>query len=334
MNTINTNDSRAFVFIRGLPFCYHPRVVKAVLFFLAVIARAQTLDDAVRTLAAKINSHLGPNETAHLVSKSEIPASLDRALRKRVRNPAPVDVVLTVSENLHGPLLVAQIRGDVEMASYRVEAPKMKAAIAKTLIWQQDAPILDVAFIEDQMLILDSSGITRIERQKAAETALLTHSASRDPRGRIEVAGDAVKVFLQASTCRGTWKPLALTCESGEEFVNNMAAGGAYSTAKIGEDEFRSEGDGRVHVYDSAHKQVALFDWGSDFVAVCGSKILASSAGEREALTLYEISNRAAARVSDPVEFPGPITALSATVAVAKNSGRYEAYSLAVDCGR
>ncbi len=309
-------------------------MAKLVFLFFVSIASAQTLDDAIRTLAAKINSHLAPNETAHLISKNEIPTALDRALRKRVKNAVAVDVKLTISENLHGHLLVAQIRDDVEMASYRVESPKMKTAISKNLIWRQEAPILDVALIEDAMLVLDTSGITRFEHQRAAESTFLPHLPSRDPRGRISISGDALIVSLQGSTCRGSWKPLALTCESGGEFSNNMLASGGYASVRIGEDEFRSEADGKVHFYDSARKQVGLFDWGSDLVEVCGLKMLATAAGERESLTIYEIANRAATQVSDPLEFPGPITALSSTLAIVKNSGWYEAYSLAVDCGR
>jgi hypothetical protein len=96
-----------------------------------------------------------------------------------------------------------------------------------------------------------------------------------------------------------------------------------------------------VHVYDAARKPAGDSDgWGSDFAAVCGStKILATGpAGpeSRDFVTLYELTNRTPVRASAPVEFPGPVTALFPTLAVARNlsTGWYEAYSLTVDCGR
>jgi hypothetical protein len=339
--------------------CYHPRVVLRGLFLLFLaVAEAQTWEEAVRSLVPRVTAHLAANETAHVTSRNlsslgpadatKVQVTVERALHKRVRNPAPVDVSLTISENVHGYLLVAEIRKDVEMASFRMEVPRElpRAAIAKILLWEQDAPILDVLVIDDQMLILDINGVTRYDHRSRVEGLQIPSALPRDARGKLEVANESLTMEVPGSTCRGTWKPLALTCESGGEFSsarNTLETTGSppyFSRVRVGETDVVAETDGRTHLYDASHKPVATVDeWGSDLAAAClSTRILATGAGDRESrdsLALYEIANRAPVRVSDPVEFPGPVTALSSSLAIARNlsTGRYEAYSLTVDYG-
>jgi len=316
------------------------------------------LDDAVRTLAGKVSAHLAPNETAHLTSRNlstlgpgdanKIHAALERTLRKRVRNPAAVDVVLTISEDVRGYVLVAKIRQDVEMAAFRIEPPpaRPKLMVEKKMIWEQEAPLLDVALAEDQMLVLDIYGVTRYERRARMESVPVAKSVSRDPRGRIEIAGEALTISVPGAMCHGTWKAIALTCENGGETRNTLESGSwasYFSYAQIGTDHLLAQLDGRTHIYDADRKPTGTFDdWGSDFIAACaGTRILATGSGDRESrdfVALYDLTNRTPVRVSDPVEFPGPVTALweSPARAVVRNlsTGRYEAYSLTMDCGR
>jgi len=340
--------------------CYDPRVVARVfLFFCLVVARGQTLDDAVRTVAAKVATHLGPNETAKVLPRNisslgpadvaKTQAGVERALRKRLRNPTAVDVLLTISENAGGFLLVAQIRQEVEMASFRVApvAQQPAGTVEKRLLWQQEAAILDVAVIGDQMLVLDPAGVTLYDHRMPVAKAPVNITASRDPRGRLEVAGDALTIHLPGSTCRGVANPLAFTCEPGGEIsagrntLESSLFPPHFSHARIGDEDLVAEVDGRVHVYDDARKQLGEFEgWGSDFAAVCDStRILAAGPGDiesRDFVALYEMNNRTPVRVSVPLELPGPVTALFPGLAVTRNgsTGWYEAYSLAVDCGR
>ena len=328
------------------------------LVFLSV-AYAQSWDEAVRLLAPKVGTHLAANETAHVTFRNasslsqadagKVQSSVERALRRRVRNPTPVEVALTVSENLHGYLLVAQVRQGVEMEPFqvRIAGDRPKTTIDKRMLWEQETPILDAWVMDDQMLILDSNGLTRYENRTWTEALKLPGPLPRDARGRLQVANESLMVEVPGSSCQGTWKPLVLTCESGGAFTlgrNTMEAAGwppYFSEARIGDTDVVAEADGRVHVYDSAHMSTGAFDgWGGDVAATCDStRILATTAADWEAadsLALYELVNRLPVRTSDPVEFPGPVTALSSTVAVARNlsTGRYEAYSLTVDCGR
>jgi hypothetical protein len=107
--------------------------------------------------------------------------------------------------------------------------------------------------------------------------------------------------------------------------------------------------DGRTQIFDAWLDPVgAIAAWGSDLAgtqAGCGggSQVLATrpgDAGEPDAIQAFAIVNRAAAPLTAPVEFAGPVTALwpsSATsaLAVARDplTGRYAAYVITVVCG-
>jgi len=107
--------------------------------------------------------------------------------------------------------------------------------------------------------------------------------------------------------------------------------------------------DGRTQIFDAWLDPVgAIASWGSDIAgteASCGggAQALATrpgDAGEPDAIQAFAIVNRAAAPLTAPVEFAGPVTALwpsSATsaLAVARDplTGRYAAYVITVVCG-
>ncbi|HEY6937385.1 MAG TPA: hypothetical protein VI424_09555, partial [Terriglobales bacterium] len=103
--------------------------------------------------------------------------------------------------------------------------------------------------------------------------------------------------------------------------------------------------DGSVHLVDGVNDVMPKVPWGSDIAAVksdCGSgwQILASSRnGSGDGVRAYEIMDREPAAVGTAAEFSGSLTALwskddGSAVAVERNpdTGKYEAYSLAVAC--
>ena len=107
--------------------------------------------------------------------------------------------------------------------------------------------------------------------------------------------------------------------------------------------------DGNVHLLDGSTEQTLSMRWGSDLASVrssCGSgwQVLSSSPGlaSEDSIQAYEISDREPILVSVPADFAGPVTALwteasgASAIAVSKNmgTGNYEAYRLAVACGR
>jgi hypothetical protein len=292
--------------------------------------------------------------------------ALNRALQRRVRNPMPVDVALTISENLRGYLLVAEIKreGDtmVEMAEFRADAPaappRASITFERKLLWEQDAPILDIAEMGDQMLVLDSAGLSSYERTagkwERKATAFVPVN-SRDPRGRLEVSGDMFTAQFAGAVCTGSAKLTPpVSCDIGTVFTPKRNTQDLhdwrsvfFTSGEIGGQVLLAELDGRIHIYDAAHAPQGVFEgWGSDFAVVeaCGGKhVVASSASDRlapDSVALHDIVNGAPVRLSEPLEFPGPVTTLwpsgIGVFAVARNlsTGKYAAYHLTLDCGR
>jgi hypothetical protein len=359
------------------PFCYHPAVVWVCFFLLfSSLAVGETLEDGARAVARSAAVHLSPSEKAHVTlhnlttlnnaEAARVQLAFERALRRNPRNAQAVEVTLTISENVKGYLLVAEIfHGDeraVEMISIRREPSVAPApagiTIAKKLLWEQAAPILDVALVADFMFVLDTAGVSRYQRREGQWDrvgVLQAASSVRDPRGRLALEGDSLTIQLPGTTCRGTWNPtVSLSCDAGSMLtaarntLESDAMPAHFSNARTKDVLLLAEMDGRTHVYDESQKPAAAFEgWGSDFVALQGgcaaNRIAATSAAYGDAadsIALYEVVNNAPVRLSDPAEFPGPVTALwpakDGALAVARNisTGRYEAYSIAVDCGR
>ncbi|HET7751571.1 MAG TPA: hypothetical protein VFK81_19420 [Terriglobales bacterium] len=103
--------------------------------------------------------------------------------------------------------------------------------------------------------------------------------------------------------------------------------------------------DGSIHLEDGINDVMPKVPWGSDIAAVksdCGSgwQILASSRnGGNDSVRAFEIMDREPVAVGTAAEFNGRLTSLwskddGSAVAVERNpdTGKYEAYSLAVAC--
>lgn len=108
--------------------------------------------------------------------------------------------------------------------------------------------------------------------------------------------------------------------------------------------------DGPALLYEDGNEPVATFPGlGSEIVSVgtgCGAawQVLATRPGdwtEPDAIQAYEILDRQAVAVGQPLEFAGPVTALWPTVdgksahAVVRNlkTGKYEAFNITITCG-
>jgi hypothetical protein len=109
--------------------------------------------------------------------------------------------------------------------------------------------------------------------------------------------------------------------------------------------------DGQVHEVDGLNSQMlARTSWGSDIASVktnCGSgwQILATSMGDGtvpDTIRAYEFPDRDPVAVSLPTEMSGSVTSLwtessgNGVIAVSHNleTGKYEAYRLAIACGQ
>ena len=342
---------------------------------ITVAAHADTLDDAVAALAKRVVARLEASEVVRIGERniSSLPATevsraevaLTRALQRRGRGSTPVDVVVTISDNLRGYVLVAEIRRAsgtvVEMMEFRLvppAAPARAAIIESKLVWEQETAILDVALLEDSMLVLDTAGLSRYERRDgkweravAAEMPVIV----RDPRGRLEVNGESVTIHGPGVTCTVPTKMTTpAQCEDGGQFkaARNTRdlhdwRGDFFSSSEPAGDTVVAEVDGRIHIYDAAHAPQAVFDgWGSDFavIAACGGRHIAitgsGDAASPDSIALYDLVDHALVSVSEPIDLPGPVTALwpagDGAMAVARNlsTGKYAAYSLTLDCSR
>jgi hypothetical protein len=163
-----------------------------------------------------------------------------------------------------------------------------------------------------------------------------------------------VQAAFPDSVCKSARRgALDFKCETGGPFSagsNTLQAENGppyFSEASAGSLHLIAELDGRIHVYDTGGKPQGSFDgWGSDFAAMetsCGTRFAASSASSRnqnDSIAAYDIVNNAPVRVSNQLEFPGPVTALwpapKTLAAVVKNlaTGQYEAYTLSITCNR
>jgi hypothetical protein len=339
-----------------------PTVLRGLLLLLLFmpLADGETLEDAVRTLARLISPHLAPGEPLRIVSRniSSLPAAeatlaqntLARSLRRNLAGSASAELIFTISENLQGYLLVAQMERNgerwVEMTRYHAApaARSAKPALTRRLVWEQEDAILDLWMAGDRMIVLDTSGVTLYAQQESTWRREASQSigqpAVRDPRGRIVVQDKRFVAYLPELTCRGSWTPpLELTCTPGSETFplqdtdvrftparNTLEAEGwlaFYAVAQV-EEQARplhlfADADGRAHLYDADRKPAAILDGlGSDFLGMpstCGGGhwILSTGPADQEStdtVAVWEIANRKAQELGGRVELPGPVSAL------------------------
>src|SRR4051812_33918643 len=113
------------------------------LLFLAIsaIAFGGSLDEAAKALAKKVLTRLAPDEVANITWRDAAPAEVKSAfaaaLRRRPRNPKSVEIRATLSEDIRGPLLIAEIVREggnvveiVNSAPERTEGTKLPVKFA------------------------------------------------------------------------------------------------------------------------------------------------------------------------------------------------------------
>jgi hypothetical protein len=128
-----------------------------------------------------------------------------------------------------------------------------------------------------------------------------------------------------------------------------------YSAAPMPRDKYAlwlfAEADGQLHAVDGmTDLVVSAGGWGSDIASVkstCGAgwQVLASNSSDgttSDAVRAFQFPDRDPVPVSEPVDMGGPVLSLwtepagTSAVAVSRNlqTGRYEAFRLAVSCGQ
>jgi hypothetical protein len=376
-------------------------------------------NEAVYSLAQKIAAALG---TAHSFSldvkdvSSTAPVDLagvrqtleDDIAQRGVRSsPAPreVQVQVTISQNLSGFVLVAEIhRGDAQQVAIVPVAnaeelppqPTPEPGIQRKIIWQQTIPILDFAQVDEDSrraiwYFLEPDRLVAYEFDEGVQVLREAWPVSRrytprDLRGRLEVT-DAlhVRAFLGGVRCEGSWNPsFSVDCrENGGQqwpmgtvtwtfnparnffsgsitFSNSLqakfpaffsSASPSPETTGLNSSRRVVAGlDGQVQLFMGTAEPASSFDgWGSDIISVasgCGSawQILATGPGDwtqKDQIQLYEIRDRKAVAIGQPMELAGPILALwpvgdgksARVVSRSLESGLYEASIVSISCG-
>ncbi len=194
---------------------------------LAASGVAQTLADSARALARRIAGALVPGEAVHLTVRnvSSLGASDFAPARQAIENElhargegAAVNV--TLSENSLGYLWVAEIvrAGKREAVIIeRAPAADARAADASPLVvekkplWEQEAPVLDIAASDGGMAVLDASGISlyrqdqgRWNRVKQAPVEF-PKPWPRDWRGRLAVRNGELVAWVPGAEAGPEW---------------------------------------------------------------------------------------------------------------------------------
>lgn len=230
------------------------RLVLPGLFLAAQFAlTAQNLDDAARDLARQVVSAVGLREPVFVAVRNlsalgagevaEVRRTLEAELRSqgmrlldRQGNP---EVSVTLTENLSRYLVVAELRRGEERQVLITSAgrqtapanvaPAASMVIEKKLVWEQEQPILDVAFTANPgepagLLVLDPEKITLYawseNRWQARQSQAVPAGRPwpRDPRGRLMVNAAAFQAYLPGMLCRGLTQPaLSMECKDSED---------------------------------------------------------------------------------------------------------------------
>jgi hypothetical protein len=312
--------------------------------------------------------------------RSGLEQELRKAGLAVVTTQPEVKLRVTISENTRGPLFVAEVlNGDarqVVMLPWSAPAPveeKRQLQLTRKLVWNQSEPILDFLLLDSgsQLLVLTASkvSINRLAEGKwvpSSQAALaLAKPLPRDHRGRIQKTADAFRVYVPGTTCLGVIQPaIKLTCSAVNETwqasprdpelpVRWVTDRNFLESDGFRDKFFTSSGglftgtDGRNR--DRAGDVVAgAGTWGSDIAGIenpCGpSPLLVATKGgddpDHDQIQVYEIGTGHATPASEPMDLPGPVTALwpsetrgQATLVIRNSkTGNYEASLLGITC--
>lgn len=211
------------------------RLASTVVLLCAMALAADTPQDAARQLAAQVAAKAGAGSAIALdirnVSSmpegplSELRSQIESALRARgmesvEKSRAVAEVEITVSENMRGYLLVAEIRQgqtvDVAMVPLTRAVPTGQTVgpaamvLRKTPLWSQEDPILDAALLQtggtSHLLVLDTAKVALYALSDSGgvlqSSQPINANWPRDPRGRLVLRRDHLfDAYLPGVTC-------------------------------------------------------------------------------------------------------------------------------------
>jgi hypothetical protein len=277
---------------------------------------------------------------------------------------AVAEVHITFSEDWQGYLLIAGIQQGSSSQTVIKKLPhpaQTQAAHATTLtirkisVWQQETPILDFYQDGQNLLVLEPDQLSLYSldsgQWRLRQTLGIPHQTlwPRDLRGKLEVHGGEINVFLPGARCSGKISPPSLDCRGSDDpwpigeglvaffsprrnFFSGLLAG---SSAGASVTPFFSgatwqNGDQHVWLFTGTDGHTRFFQndlaspvatfngWGSTLApvhSVCGSgwQVLSSSPADTtrpDSVQAIEISGREALPVSAQVDLAGTVEAL------------------------
>ena len=289
-----------------------------------------------------------------------------RSANVRVVKPeqAVAEVHITFSEDWQGYVLIANIQQGSTSQTVIKKLPRQQQAQAghattltlrKISVWQQETPILDFYQDSQNLLVLEPNQVALYSMDsgqwRPRQTLGIPHQNPwpRDLRGRLEVRGGEINVFLPETRCSGKLSPPSLDCRASDDpwpigeglvaffsprrnFFNGLLAGpsaGASVPAFFSGATWQS-GDQHVWLFTGTDGHTRLFQndlgvpaatfngWGSTLApvhSVCGSgwQVLTSSPADTtrpDSVQAIEISGHEALPVSAPVDLAGTVEAL------------------------
>lgn len=246
MRTVSYNSRQRMI---QIVLCPRRSAEIAVWMLLSAgVALAATTTTAVQ-LAAQIAEVAG-SATVHLSYRNvgsltsaefqDFTRDLENSLRARgvrlVTSNAGVDVTVTASENLRGPVFVAQTQQGRDTRTIVVAAPQDTAAggqggppvtLRRTLLVEQDEPVLDALALDGgtQLATLGPSRATVYKRNadRWEPQSSYEFQAARawpaDIRGRLVPATDhAFDAYLPGMVCATqTLTPLVMSCRTTDD---------------------------------------------------------------------------------------------------------------------
>ena len=278
---------------------------------------------------------------------------------------ALAEVQVAFSEDWQGYVWIASIKqgSASQLVIRKVARPQRTASsrtptltIRKITVWQQDGAILDFFQDKQNLVVLEPGQLSLYVNDsgqwRPRQTLGVTHQHEwpRDLRGRLQVNGGQINIFLPSVRCSGTISPPSLDCRTSDDpwpvdqgslvaffsprrnFFTGLLAG---QTAGASVPPFFSGAtwqngdtrqwlfagiDGRVRVFqnDLAATPATLTDFGGLLAVVrsgCGSgwQVLASAPTDSthpDSIQAVEIVGREALPASSPVDLSGSVEAL------------------------
>jgi hypothetical protein len=356
----------------------------AFLFWVVAVASAipqdiPSLPTAATEFAQLIQSRAGSPSTVAVTFQNlsslspERQEALQNAIFNAFRNAnvkvvkpeqAMAEVHITFSEDWQGYLLIAGVRqgsSSQTVIKKLARTQQTQAAHATTLtlrkipVWQQDTSILDFYQDNQNLLVLEPSQVALYSMDsgqwRPRQTLGIPHQNPwpRDLRGRLEVRGGEINVFLPGARCSGKISPPSLECRASDDpwpigeglvgffsprrnFFNGLLAGASAgaSVAPFFSGASWQSGDQHVWLFTGTDGHTRLFQndlaspmatfngWGSTLApvhSICGSgwQVLTSSPADStrpDSVQAVEISGREALPVSAPVDLAGTVEAL------------------------